>query len=707
MNPNVYIADTFLQSLTALPQSQQKKVREFIGKFRHDPTAASLNYEPIHNVRDDRIRTVRIDLAYRAVVLHPEAGKDYVLVWVDHHDEAMDWARTKIFSVHPATGAVQALDVQIAEAVNLPALDQAVKPQANVDVLFGWLDDNALARIGVPAVLLPAIRALHNSEDLEHAHPYLPQEVYERLFWIANEGCSVEQALEYTSAAVADTIDTTDLATALAHPDSRRRFHLVESAEDLDSILDAPLEKWRIFLHPSQERLVSRNFQGPARVLGGAGTGKTVVAMHRARHLARDVFTAPQDRILFTTFTRNLAINIEQNLRNLCGSEFARIEVRNLHAWVLHFLNARGRYPAIVDEDERKQCWRNAQERSGVHGWSLAFLHREWEAVVQAQGISDRDTYLHAPRQGQLRALSRPQRGQLWQVFAAYRAELDRLGKVEWQDLVRDARQLLESGSVLLPYRAIVVDETQDFTAEDLRLLRSMVPDGPNDLFFVGDAHQRIYGYPVVMQQCRIAIRGRSAKLRINYRTTEEIRRWATSILVGSEFDDLDGAADDLAHYHSLLRGIKPNVRVFSTREDECDYLVQELQALCETARPETICLVARTHEQLRSHYLPALQRSGLPYLFLDRDTPEYAGTGVRLATMHRVKGLEFAHVLIAGMNDHWMPPRGLDAGDADAFQSERCLLHVAATRARESLTVTGWGKPSSLLAEAYAGPAR
>jgi superfamily I DNA/RNA helicase len=225
-----------------------------------------------------------------------------------------------------------------------------------------------------------------------------------------------------------------------------------------------------------------------------------------------------------------------------------------------------------------------------------------------------------------------------------------------------------------------------------------MAPAAPNDLFFVGDTHQRIYGYPVVMQQCGVFVRGRSARLRINYRTTEEIRRWATALLTGASFDDLDGGEDDLHGYHSLLRGYRPVVKHFSKLDEECAFLVEEIRSLCDTAPAETICIVARGHEQLRSHYLPRLRAAGINYLFLDKDTPEYAGTGVRLATMHRVKGLEFAHVLLAGINAEYLPPAGIDPTDADLLQMERCLLHVAATRARETLTVTGWGTPCRLL---------
>ncbi|HQY92433.1 DEAD/DEAH box helicase [Caldilinea sp.] len=695
LSPQLYMADSFLEAFDKLPLTPRKKVREFLIKFRNDPTAASIHYEPIHDTRDERVRTVRIDLTYRAVVLHPEEAAGYVLVWVDHHDEAMDWARNKVFPVHPATGALQMLDLQRVEAANRRAAEAPPVKALAAYALFETFKDADLLRAGVPEMLLPSVRALHDEDELERLRPFLPAEAYEALFYIASLGCSIDEALLHAGALVEPEAATVDVAVALAHPDSRRRFHLIESTEELDEILDAPLAKWRIFLHPSQARLVERHFNGPARVLGGAGTGKTVVAMHRARHLARTVFTAPDDRILFTTFTRNLAANIRQNLENLCGAEMARIEVTNLHAWAVALLRRHGEPVTIVEEEARRQCWRNVMEQTGS-AWDEAFVQHEWAAVVQAQGIEQRADYLRASRQGQGAPLNRSQRAELWAIFAAYRAELDRLGRMEWPDVIHRATRLLAERPVKLPYRAILVDESQDLDPAELRLLRVMVPAGANDLFFVGDAHQRIYGQPVVMAQCGIEIRGRAAKLRINYRTTEEIRCWATGVLDGAAIDDLDGGRDDLTGYHSILSGLPPTVRRFATLAAELAFVLDEIRVLGEATEFDRICIVARTHSQLRDELLPALRAAGIPYLLLEAETPDYIGSGVRLATMHRVKGLEFEHLFIVGMRAGVMPPAAA-VTEADLLR-ERCLLHVAASRARETLTVTGWGEASPLL---------
>lgn len=695
ITPNIYLAGTFLEAFDRLPLDPRKKVREFLGKFRSDPTAASIHYEPIHDTRDDRVRTVRIDRTYRAVVLHPSTGVDYVFVWVDHHDAAMAWASRKTFAVNPVTGAMQVIDTEFVTALAEQPPPPAEKP---LDAYgpFELIADGDLLRTGLPALLLPIVRAVANVASLDAIKQSLPVEAYEALFWIAAEHCSVDQAIEHAGVTLAQTADADDLATALAHPDSRRRFHLVDSVEELDDILDAPLEKWRIFLHPSQARLVARHFNGPARVLGGAGTGKTVVAMHRARRLARDVFTAPDDRILFTTFTRNLAANIRHNLQNLCGAELDRIEVTHLHALAVRLLAQAGQQVHVIDDNTTAQVWRNVVEQTGPADFSEAFLKQEWAGVVQAQGITDRAGYLQASRQGQSTPLNRGQRAVLWRIFESYRTALDAQHWLEWPDVIRHARQLLDAQPARARYRAVIVDETQDLHAEELRLLRALLPEGPNDLFFVGDAHQRIYGQPVVMAQCGIHIRGRAARLRINYRTTEQIRRWSTALLADAAVDDLDGGQDEAQGYHSLMSGPPPAVRVFATQTEETTYLIDEVRALCETTAPERICLVARTHRQVREVYMPMLRSAGIPYLILEADTPDDIGSGVRLATMHRVKGLEFEHVLIAGLNDGVMPPPGASA--EDDLLRERCLLHVAATRARETLTVTGWGALSPLL---------
>jgi superfamily I DNA/RNA helicase len=696
VTPTVALSEGFLASLNRLPTATQKKVREFIGKFRADPKSNAINYERLQGHRQPHVRTVRIDQRYRAVVMHPDEGDVYVLMWVDDHDQAMDWARRRSFDVNPRTGALQVYSVE--------EVSQELRPGfAGIEIQPGLLDasgDDVLLSFGVPEILLPAVRAVKNADGLVALGKHLPEEVAEALAWLA-DGEPPESIREAMSGkAKGEEVDTSDLAAALRHPDSRRRFVTIQSDEELTAILGAPLEKWRVFLHPSQDKLVSKAYNGPARVTGGAGTGKTVVAMHRARHLARSLCSASSDRILFTTYTANLAQTVGENLAHLCGPDKARIEVVHLHAWAGRFLRDQGRKFEVASPSELDTCWEGAIRNSGVRDFEPGFLRQEWEQVVQTNEIQVAADYFKVPRVGRGRTLSRPQRQKAWKVFEQYTEALLRLGKVEWGSVIQDARSLLELKNLTLPYKAVVVDEAQDFQAQDWRLIRAIAPSCPDDLFIVGDAHQRIYGQKVALRTCGINVQGRSSRLRVNYRTTEEIRSWAMTVLSGVEIDDLDGERDEEKGYRSLMSGPRPEVHRFGSRNEGLHYVGERIKQLVALCPAEHICLVARTTKLLKEDYQPMLNGLGIKSTLLDQ---RREGQGVRLATMHRVKGLEFPAMILAGINARYMPLPVFGVPDdpaskADHEARERSLLFVAATRARDLLVVTSWGTPSPFL---------
>ena len=693
--PTVAIASEFLDAFARIPRAQQRKVREFTEKFRTNPKGPGINYEKIHAVKDDKVRTVRIDQKYRAVVLHPAEGDVYVLVWVDNHDEAMEWAGKRRFEVNPVTGSLQVFSVIEAE--------QVVSTEKTVDP--GMLDayaDDVLLSFGVPEALLPAVRAVKTQDALLPLLKHLPAEAAEALTWLG-EGDSLEEVrAAITITPAKEKVNPKDLATSLENPDTKRRFVAIKSQDDLTSILNAPLAKWRVFLHPSQEKLVSKKFNGPARVLGGPGTGKTVVAMHRARHLAREVFKEKTDRILFTTFTANLAENVEQNLRSLCGAEMERIEVVHLHAWAVRFMKTQGVDFRIADDEELDQSWDEALSVVGDPDFDVGFLKQEWALVVQANGITTMPAYLQVPRTGRGRTLTKPQRGKVWKVFEEFRSALRDRDKYEWLQVIQETRKYLEKKGAILPYRAVVVDESQDFHPEEWKLIRALVPEGPNDLFLVGDAHQRIYGRKVVLKNCGVLIQGRSSHLKINYRTTEQIRNWSMALLRGVEVDDLDGEEEKESGYKSLLSGQRPEVRIFETADQEGRFLAESVRGLIQHKPAEEICLVARTRKLLEERYQPLLESVKVKTVILEQQNDPSEG-GVRLATMHRVKGLEFPVMILAGINSHMVPLRmsfaeGDPTAKAEHEERERSLLFVAATRARDHLIVTSYGTPSPFL---------
>jgi superfamily I DNA/RNA helicase len=698
----VALSNDFLLAYSSVQKSHQKKVREFIELFRERPDSPGIHYEPIESAKGKSLYSVRIDQAYRAVVFHP-ASTVYVLTWVDHHDDAYEWAAKKTLQVNPLTGALQILNTETIETA-----PEAIPAKAKQPGLFNDVKDKHLLRLGVPELLLPVVRALRSDADLEKAEKDIPQEAYEALFLLAS-GYSLDEVFQEMDKRDEEVaVNTGDFVAALQNDDSRRRFYVVDEAKDLTEILSAPLEQWRVFLHPKQRKLVSMRASGPVRVLGGAGTGKTVVAMHRAKHLAEQVFTGKDDRILVTTFTKNLATDIFENLRKICSADaMARIEVVNLDAWVSNFLRTQGyRHQILFDDDN--ECWRNALNLvPGELGLSESFYRTEWEEVIQAQNVTSVEQYIKVARLGRGTRLSRDAKKRIWPVFQEYRAQMNEQGKKEYIDLIRDARSLLQSRNIVLPCRAIVIDEAQDMSAEAFRLLRAVVPAGENDIFLVGDAHQRIYRHRVTLGQCGVNIKGRGKKLKLNYRTTEETRRFAVALLENRDIDDLDGGQDEQTGYMSLTHGEPPVIQCFRTFVEEAAFLKQRIRELSgDGAAQESICVVARTRK-IVDGYASHLRSEGMETYEIRRDAAEQRDKpGVRIATMHRVKGLEFEHIIIVGANrgvvplDQAIHESEDDVAKRNAETAERALLYVALTRSKKSATVTAYGEISPFVSK-------
>lgn len=706
----VAISSDFLDAFAQIPKDQQGKVRRFIEQFKANPASPGINYEKIGTFKDQKLRSVRIDQSYRGIVMKPGSGDIYTLLWVAHHDDAYQWAQNKVCNIHPDTGALQVYETQEVQA---PTDGGATPGDDEIDPLDGRTDlfaehrDRELARLGVPLELMPLVRSIKSEEELDRVQPYLPQESYEVLFLLAAGYTLVEVDREMARHRPAPTeeVDTEDFEAALEHPDSQRRFQVLDDDLELQRMLNAPLEKWRVFLHPSQQRIVRMDANGPVRVLGGAGTGKTVVAMHRAKFLAERVLQGPDERLLFTTFTRNLAADIEENLSEICSKEVQRrIEVVNLDRWVNDFLKRQG-YEYQVDYGVRtRELWETALLAiPEAADFPRAFYREEWEQVIQPHEVQSLAEYMRVARVGRGTPMSRSQRKLIWPVFQEYQALLNENGLREPDGAMRDARAILENRGGIGLYRSIVVDEAQDLGRQAFKLLRAMVSEQPNDLFIVGDAHQRIYRQPIVLGRCGVDIVGRGRRLRINYRTTEETRRWAVALLEGIPFDDLDGGDETQADHTSLLRGADPEVRHFDSFAEEVDYLCSYLEALDEDDRNRT-CLVART-KQWVERYQGALQARGIAtYPVRRSEAEDRTAEGVRLATMHRVKGLEFDRVLVVAVNHDVLPlPRALEGAASDADREaletrERSLLYVAATRARREVKVTSHGRPSRFL---------
>lgn len=695
IRPKVALSQDFLLTISKLPSAVHSKVLKWTVQFQTNPTSPGINYEKIYDALDPNLKSVRIDKDYRGILFKPEKDELYILLHVDHHDDAYRWASRRQMKVHPITGALQIILVEETAPLALPGVPEQTPVENPVTAappppLFAHVSTEDLLFFGVPAEAIARVEAVTDPAQMSELQPRMDVAAFEALSLLA-DGFTVAEVREDLESRRAAAIDTSDYAASLETDESRSSFYIVDNEEELTAVLNSPLSQWRIFLHPKQRRLATSDASGPMRVLGGAGTGKTVLAMHRARWLAENR-TGPGQKVLVTTFTRNLAGDIAANLETLCSREtFSKIEVVNLDRWVKNYLSSK-LYEHRIQYDlngEARSAWEKAM---AVRDTSLPlaedFYREEWEQVVAANGISTLDDYRTARRPGRGGVLHRKMRDAIWPVFEEFRSQLTMRKLKMVEDAYRDAAALLagETSTKPLPYSAIIVDETQDFGPMALRLLRQMVPPRANDLFFVGDGHQRIYKrHRTAMSKCGINIVGRSRKLNLNYRTTDEIRRVATALLDGYPVDDLDEGLDSNKGYTSLSHGPLPDIQ----RTDNLD---RAIETACASAvawqavsdeHALTQCIIV-PNSKIQTDMANALSLKAAPTFLIDADHRDKGDIdAIRLATMHRAKGLEFDRVTVL------VSKNVLDGPDAD--ETERKMLYVALTRAKREARIVAY----------------
>lgn len=711
-----------MKALRKVPSKVMERFHDMVLKLMVDPSRSGLNIESIQGARDPAMRSFRIDQGYRAIGYLQ--GGDLLLLHVDEHDKAYRWATNRTVQFNPKLNRIQVLESLPVEIAELPAQEpqpgpEAARPQA----LFAPYSDADLLSVGIPAEEVARIRQYQSERDLEADQGLLDGAVYDILFSLA-AGFALSDIPSLIVATDAPPAQTLEFADALRTDESRQEVFVPEDEAELRRFLNGDLEGWRVFLHPEQRRIAyHKGYNGPALVRGGAGTGKTVVAMHRAKHLADEIARDPGrkgDKVLFTTFTSTLARDVEGNLKTLCPEHVVGgdpiIEVINLDRWVGEFLKRRGFERSIVyfgeERDRLDDIWDEVLAGADLpEGLTNDFIKDEWSQVVQAKGVGSEPDYFAAKRTGRGTPLDRRKRRQLWSVFEGYRAKMIDEGLAEPDDAYREAIAILERDGTRLPYTSAVVDEAQDMGEPALKLLRAVVPksaaDDRNSLFIVGDAHQRIYARKASMGVCGIDVRGRSRRLRLNYRTTEMIRRYAVAILQGIEVDDLDESADTLSGYRSLVKGAEPERHGYKTKSEELKALTKWLAASNhKSADASSVAVLVRTNAQI-AEVEAALKAAKLSTFVLKNNMyDDPSKPGIRIATMHRAKGLEFDRVALALLAENMLPPRHAlrravdDAGRREIMEREKSLIHVASTRARSSLRISWHGPRPNLLLE-------
>lgn len=703
----IVMSDGFTKRCAQLDSSLKKQVLEMMAKVQQDPSLGGVRLKSLTNTRDRRVRTARVNDNFRAVLMHP-GGETYYLVEVLPHDDAIAYATNVEFSVNPVHGGVEYIDRSAVEAV-VPQDDADAGAAEAREPLLSPHTDKTLVQLGIPEDLAPLCLRITEEAELEALCRTLPKLQVTALTGLA-VGLSPEQVWEEVAAESVEAapIDTEDFEAALARPTTQTSFAVAETPEDAQRIVEQSIEAWRVFLHPMQRALAyDKRWNGPARLTGGPGTGKTVVAMHRAYALARRLAERSQNgrRILFTTYTRTLAEDVERNLELLGGKELLdKVDVLNVDRLATRLVNARrGKQVRIVQDSELHDLCEQVIDKLHLDTpFDGRFLAEEWSSIVLAGNISSRDEYLKASRRGRGRRLDRLQRVDVWRALEELTRRLDENNQRTFRQLAAEAADFLRQEG-RPPYEHVVVDEAQDLHASHWRMIRALVPEGQDDIFLVGDAHQRIYDRPVVLSRLGIETRGRSRRLTLNYRTTGAILRWSLQMLTGQTFDDLDAGDDDLLGYRSERSGDAPTLAPYGSAADEMRGLARQIRSWLEGGVEPAAIAVAVREKDTAEEVLEALRDAGIDAQQRTRDgVPK--GDVVHVSTMHSLKGLEYRCLAVVNASDRTVPlafalPDRKDPVAYDqAMKQERCLLYVACTRAREELSVSWRGTPSPFL---------
>ena len=681
------IADTFTDSLSRLTGEEQKAVKTTAFDLQLNPANPGFSFHKLDKAKDKNFWSVRVNNDIR-LIAHRTPGS-LLLCYVDHHDKAYEWAERRKLETHPKTGAAQFVEIrEKVQEIVVSKYVEASKREAKQQKLFSQMADAELLSFGVPEEWLPDVRQATEDTLLTLAD-HLPGEAAQALLELATGG---KHRLSQPIAASANPFD---------HPDAQRRFRVMANVQELQRALEFPWEKWTVFLHPEQRQWVERDYNGPARVSGSAGTGKTIVALHRATFLAR---TNPDARVLLATFSDTLAHALHTKLRRLIGSEprlGERIDVHSLNTIGIRLHKSLIGPAKLASRNDIRDILNSACQSVGGHKFSLSFLLSEWEQVVDAWQLAGWEAYRDVARLGRKTRLAEAQRAVLWSIFEQCRAGLKKQGITTQAAVFTNlASELAKTNKQ--PFDFAVVDEAQDIGISQIRFFAALGGNRSNALFFAGDLGQRIFQQPFSWKALGVDIRGRSRTLRVNYRTSHQIRMQADRLL-GPQVADVDGNVDDRRDTVSIFNGPPPIVQVHSNEQEEIKavaaWILQHAKA---GVTPHEFGVFVRSEAQL-PRARAAIEQAGIPFKVLDEHV-ETASGYASVSTMHLAKGLEFRAVVVMACDDEIIPLQerietvGDDADLQEVYDTERHLLYVACTRARDYLLVTSVEPASEFL---------
>ena len=681
----------FWKSIQRLPNMVRGKVTGLVAEMQEDPWKAKWHPEKVKSAKDDRIWSARVDDNYRLIWAHIQVrGKpDQILfLYVDKHDPAYKKARRLRFQMNE--GLVQVVEV-VESSQGEPEAQPERKVRPEVGKLFLPFRDEELLNYGVPEDLLPLVRRLDTEDELFALERRLPLEVFNNLVALAAGDPSLAR------------VPNAQLHRSLERYHGGDNLHLFVNSEEFKRALEGEWEDWMLFLAPHQRRLVYADYAGPARVKGVAGSGKTVVAIHRALHLARTL--GQEGKILFFTYGKRLPGVVDYLLKRLAGEdapELDALECQSIHKWCYRELTKAGEQINVADKGEISNAIQTGVLRAQlkypdlkIWGRDESFFQEEIRYAIKGRALHSFEEYAALDRSGRGTALSPTERRAMWEVYLGYEEYLKTRGLWDFDDYVLRALQLVEEGKITTRYRAAVVDEIQDLNVATMKFIRALVPPSPNDLFLVGDGLQKLYPGGYVLSQLGIDIVGRGTVLRRNYRNTQQILRAAYAMVQNLRYNDLDEqeAVVEEPEY-SPREGPLPVIRGFDTSEMEVAWVAAEIDRLMrkEGYRQGDFAVLYR----LKRPYEDLLQNlRHLQVRVLTEDPSTYFGPHVKITTFDGAKGLEFKVVFLVGVTDGRVPWDDWTLeGTAleEHLARERSRLFVAMTRARDRLYIT-WAR--------------
>jgi len=677
------IADTFTASLSRLGNEEQKQVKTTVFDLQLNPASPGLQFHRIDKSRDANFWSIRAGRDLRIIIHKTQAS--FLVCYVGHHDHAYDWAERRKIEEHPKTGAAQIVEVrELVKEIFVPKIVAEPNLSIVLQPLFQNRTDAELLLYGVPEEWLEDVKVA-TEDTLFDLAAHLPQEASEALLELATGGTPTKPQASSKSA-------------PFEHPDAQRRFSLISTPEDLQKALDAPWDKWTVFLHPDQRQLVEGDYSGPFRVSGSAGTGKTIVALHRAVHLLK---ANSESRVLLTTFSETLANALRTRIKKLLvGSPMLgdRIDVYAFDDVAQNLYSRLRVKKSIVSFKNVSEMIEAERTREPDLKISTAYLLSEWRDVVDAWQVRSWDEYKDAKRLGRRKRLSEQQKQKVWAIFSRVQETLNTKSEVTLDQAFNELASQVTSYRNP-PYSNIVVDEAQDIGVCQLRLLAALGGSRKNGLFFAGDLGQRIFQQPFSWKSLGIEVRGRSKTLKVNYRTSQQIRICADGLLA-EELTDVDQNTESRLSTISVFDGVKPEILASGTQNEESKAVSKRISEMAALGiRPEEIGVFVRSELEL-PRALNAVKNANLEsHLLTDHMTTQY--NNVSVGTMHLAKGLEFKAVFVMACDSEILPSQkrlesAADESDLEEiYQTERHLLYVACTRARDVLHVSG-AEPTS-----------